>query len=62
MSLYGGDESAVMTELSKTSSVERTHSRWLGTSIVCCFPRLSDQSEPEPKQGKYRVAAEGSKC
>ena len=24
------------------------HSRWLASSIACCFPRLPDQSEPEP--------------
>lgn len=28
--------------------VESMHSRWLASSIACCFPRLPDQSEPEP--------------
>lgn len=31
--------------------VESMHSRWLASSVACCFPRLPDQSEPEPPGG-----------
>ena len=41
-----------------SESVERTHSRWLGTSVVCCFPRLPEQSEPAPEPGECRLAME----
>lgn len=27
--------------------IQRVHSRWLASSISCCFPRLPDQSELE---------------
>lgn len=42
-----------MTAMSE--SVERTLSRWPGASVVCCFPRLPDQSEPEPEPGEHNL-------
>lgn len=30
-----------------SNCVEGMHSRWLATSMSCCFPRLPDQSEQE---------------
>ncbi len=31
-----------------SNCIELLHSRWLASSISCCFPRLPVQSEPEP--------------
>ena len=42
----GGDERSVMNALN--DSVGWIHSRWLASSVTYCFPRLPDQSEPEP--------------
>lgn len=34
--------------------VRMIHSRWLASSISCCFPSLQDQREPEPP-GEYSI-------
>ena len=42
----GSDVRTAMNTL--TDCVQSLHSRWLASSVACCFPRLPDQSEPEP--------------
>ena len=37
----------------KSDSAESMYPRWLASSVACCFPRLPDQSEPEPP-GEYK--------